>query len=98
MDFKPLDLLIHTPLRLAVISILINTDEADFNYLKEKTGASSGNLSVQLEKLKDAGYIETTKGYKGKMPQTLCKISPAGLNAFENYLDALRTYLPSKQG
>lgn len=97
MEFKPLDPVLHTPLRLAVVSILISIDEADFNYLKEKTQSTAGNLSVQLDKLAQAGYIEIEKGYRGKMPQTICRISQAGVQAFENYLDALRTYLPSKK-
>ena len=70
--FKPLDPLLHSELRLAVMSILLDAGSADFVYLKAETGATSGNLSVQLDKLQQAGYIEVTKGFKGKMPQTVC--------------------------
>lgn len=64
--FKPLDPLLHSELRLAVMSILMNVDEADFVYLKEQTRATAGNLSVQLDKLSNAGYIEIQKGFQGK--------------------------------
>lgn len=73
--FKPLDPLLHSELRLAVMSILLDAGSADFVYLKAETGATSGNLSVQLDKLQQAGYIEVTKGFKGKMPQTVCSIT-----------------------
>ena len=93
--FKPLDPLLHSELRLAVMSILISTDSADFVYLRGQTGATSGNLSVQLDKLQQAGYIEVTKGFKGKMPQTLCHITDRGRDAFAAYVAALRSYIPS---
>lgn len=92
--FKPLDPLLHSELRLAVMSILLSVTEADFVYLKAQTGATSGNLSVQIDKLQQAGYIEVTKGFKGKMPQTLCRMTDRGRAAFESYIDALRSYLP----
>ena len=94
-QFKPLDPLLHSELRLAVMSILISADSADFVYLKAQTGATSGNLSVQLDKLQQAGYIEVTKGFKGKMPQTICRITDRGRDAFAAYVDALRSYIPS---
>ena len=94
-SFLPLDPLLHSELRLAVMSILINVDSADFVYLKAETGASSGNLSVQLDKLQQAGYIEVSKGFKGKMPQTVCRITDRGRDAFAAYVDALRTYISS---
>lgn len=93
--FKPLDPLLHSELRLAVMSILLSTDSADFVYLKSETGATSGNLSVQLDKLQLAGYIKVTKGFKGKMPQTICSITDRGRDAFSTYVDALRSYIPS---
>ena len=92
--FKPLDPLLHSELRLAVMSILLSVTEADFVYLKAQTGATSGTLSVQIDKLQQAGYIEVTKGFKGKMPQTLCRMTDRGRAAFESYIDALRSYLP----
>ena len=91
--FKPLDPLLHSELRLAVMSILLSVPEADFVYLKAQTGATSGNLSVQIDKLQQAGYIEVNKGFKGKMPQTLCRMTDRGREAFATYVDALRSYI-----
>lgn len=91
--FKKLDPLLHSELRLAVMSVLIDLEEADFVYLREATGSTAGNLSVQIDKLTSAGYIMVEKGYKGKKPQTICRISPEGLRAFEEYVEALKTYL-----
>ena len=91
--FKDLDPLLHSQLRLAVMSILISVEKAEFVYLKEKTGATAGNLSVQIDKLSEAGYIEVKKSFKGKRPLTTCKITPLGLSAFENYVNALKGYL-----
>ena len=91
--FPKLDPLLHSELRLAVMSILAGVEEADFNYLKEQTGATSGNLSVQIEKLSTAGYIAVEKGFKGKMPRTVCRITPLGQQAFKAYVEALREYL-----
>ena len=88
-----LDPLIHSQLRLAIMSILLSVDEADFVYLKEKTESTAGNLSVQLDKLAKAGYIVVTKSFKGKMPCTLCKITPQGIDAFEEYVEALKSYI-----
>ena len=90
---KELDPLLHSQLRLAVMSILMNVDEADFVFLKEKTEATAGNLSVQLDKLSSAGYIFIEKGFVGKKTSTLCRISTQGRRAFEDYVDALREYL-----
>ncbi len=90
--FRPLDPLLHSELRLAIMSILINADYADFSYIKQQTGASSGNVSVQLDKLSKAEYITISKGFKGKMPQTLCSITDKGRKAFEDYVEALKTY------
>ncbi len=76
--FKELDPLLHSQLRLAVMSILLSVDEADFVYLKEKTQATAGNLSVQIDKLNEAGYIEVEKSFVGKKPRTACRITPVG--------------------
>lgn len=91
--FPKLDPIMHSELRLAVMSVLAGVEEADFTYLKKQTGATSGNLSVQLDKLAAAGYITVEKGFKGKMPRTVCRISPQGRAAFENYVAALKEYL-----
>ncbi|HMW65642.1 MAG TPA: transcriptional regulator [Chitinophagaceae bacterium] len=91
--FKDLDPILHSQLRLAVMSLLISVKEAEFTYLKEKTEATAGNLSVQIQKLKDAGYIEVIKSFKDNYPQTTCKITQQGVKAFEKYVAALQTYL-----
>lgn len=88
-----LDPLLHSELRLAVMSLLAGVDEADFTYLKEQTGATSGNLSVQIDKLSEAGYISVEKGFKGKMPRTTCRITPVGTEAFRSYIRALKKYI-----
>ena len=91
--FKDLNPLLHSQLRLAVISILISVESADFVFLKEQTGATSGNLSVQIEKLKEAGYIIINKTFKGKMPRTICSITSTGIAAFEDYVHILKEYI-----
>ena len=94
--FKDLDPLLHSQLRLAVISILIGTEEADFVFIREKTNSTAGNLSVQVEKLREAGYISVEKSFRGKMPRTTCRITPAGVAAFEKYVEDLNSYLQPK--
>ena len=91
--FEDLDPLLHSQLRLAVMSLLIGVREAEFNFLKEKTGATAGNLSTQISKLKDAGYLTITKEFSGSYPLTRCAITPAGIAAFETYVAALQRYL-----
>jgi DNA-binding transcriptional ArsR family regulator len=91
--FKELDPILHSQLRLAVVSLLISIKEAEFAFLKEKTNASAGNLSVQISKLKEAGYIEVTKQFKDNYPLTICKITQQGVQAFEDYVNALQTYM-----
>lgn len=95
--YQDLDPLIHSQLRLAIMSILISVEEAEFNYIKQQTNASSGNISVQLNKLKHAGYIEINKSFKGNYPQTICKITPFGIERFEAYVETLKKYLPGNQ-
>lgn len=91
--FKELDPILHSQLRLAIMSLLIGVKEAEFTFLKEKTEATAGNLSVQIQKLKDAGYIVVIKSFKDNYPQTICKITQQGVKAFEKYVAALQTYL-----
>lgn len=93
MGFKALDPLLHSQLRLAVISLLVSVESADFVYIKEQTGATAGNLSVQLDKLSTAGYIEVTKQFEGKRPKTTCKMTPKGVDAFEQYVKNIQQYL-----
>ncbi len=90
---KELDPLLHSQLRLAVMSILMNVEEADFVYLRERTESTAGNLSVQLDKLSAAGYIAVEKGFAGKRTRTICRITDAGRRAFEAYVNDLKRYL-----
>ena len=93
MEFKDLDPILHSQLRLAVISLLIGLKEAEFTFIKEKTNATAGNLSVQINKLKEAEYIQVTKQFKDNYPQTLCRITTKGIDAFEKYVLALQSYM-----
>ncbi|MEM7110556.1 MAG: transcriptional regulator, partial [Bacteroidota bacterium] len=80
-------------LRLAVMSLLMGVQSAEFVYIKEKTGATAGNLSVQIDKLSSAGYIGVSKSFKGKKPVTSCSITKKGIEAFETYVNSLKSYL-----
>ncbi len=91
--FKELNPLLHSELRLAVVSILIGVESADFVYLREQTGATAGNLSVQLDKLAKAGYIGIEKSFRDKKPCTVCRITDVGRDAFAEYVDALKSYI-----
>lgn len=93
MEFKELDPILHSQLRLAVVSLLISVKEAEFTFIREKTNATAGNLSVQIQKLKEAGYIDVVKQFKDNYPQTICKITPEGITAFETYVKNLQSYL-----
>ncbi len=92
-EFKPLDPLLHSQLRLAVMSLLISLESAEFTFLKDKTESTAGNLSVQLDKLDKAGYIKITKSFKGKRPLTTCEITQTGVKAFESYVENLKNYI-----
>ncbi|HMC97304.1 MAG TPA: transcriptional regulator [Flavobacteriales bacterium] len=85
--------MLHNQLRLAVMSLLVAVEEGDFNFLLEKTGATRGNLSVQITKLKEADYIRVKKTFKDNYPNTMCSVSPKGLGAFEAYVAAIKEYL-----
>ena len=91
--FKDLNPILHSQLRLAVMSLLISVKEAEFTFLREKTNATAGNLSVQINKLKDAGYIDVVKQFNNNYPQTICKITAKGIDAFEIYVNVLQTYM-----
>ena len=91
--FKELNPLLHSELRLARMSIRLSVESADFVYLKEQTHATAGNLSVQIDKLQKAGYIRIEKGFKGKIPRTSCAITPEGISAFEEYVEAIKSYI-----
>lgn len=91
--FKDLDPLLHSQLRLAVMSLLISVESAEFTFIKEKTRATAGNLSVQIDKLSTAGYIHVNKSFKGKMPLTTCSITKKGIKAFDDYVNSLKQYI-----
>ena len=96
--FKELDPILHSQLRLAVVSLLMSVEMAEFTYIKEQTGATAGNLSVQITRLKEAGYIEVTKQFSNNYPQTLCRITPLGKQRFIEYVKSLKDYLnPDKK-
>lgn len=90
---KELNPLLHSQLRLAIMSILMNVEQADFVYLRQHTNATAGNLSVQLDKLLSARYIEVEKSFNGKRPCTVCRITEQGADAFAEYVAAIREYL-----
>ena len=92
---KELDPLLHSQLRLAIVSLLMGLKEADFVYLKEQTEATAGNLSVQIDKLSQAGYINVVKTFEGKKPRTVCRMTKKGKEAFEHYVESLKSYLPN---
>ena len=91
--FKDLDPLLHSQLRLATMSLLIGLESAEFTFIKEKTNSTAGNLSVQLDKLSEAGYISIDKSFRGKKPVTTCRITKKGIKAFEEYVNTLKQYI-----
>jgi len=96
MSLAPLDPLLHAQLRLAIMSLLLTVESADFNYLLEETNASKGNLSVQIKKLKEAKYVAVTKTFKDNYPHTEVAMTETGRAAFQKYIDALSDYLNPK--
>lgn len=95
--FKELDPILHSQLRLAIVSLLISVKEAEFTFIKEKTGATAGNLSVQLQKLKESGYVEIEKSFKDNFPLTTCRLTQIGIKAFETYVKNLKQYIQVKK-
>lgn len=91
--FKDLDPVLHSQLRLAVMSLLMNTETAEFTWIREQTGATAGNLSVQITKLKEAGYIDVVKKFSHNYPQTVCRITEPGRQKFTEYVKVLKDYL-----
>lgn len=94
--FKELNPLLHSQLRLQIMSLLVSVEEAEFTYLLEETGATKGNLSVQITKLKEAKYIEVKKTFKNNYPLTTCKLTKRGVEAFEEYVVAIKQYIQTK--
>jgi DNA-binding transcriptional ArsR family regulator len=95
--FQELDPLLHNQLRLSIMSLLISIESAEFNFLLEKTGSTRGNLSVQINKLKEGDYIDVKKSFRNNYPLTTCKVTPKGIDAFEKYVEALQDYLKVKK-
>ena len=94
--FKALDPVLHSQLRLAVMSVLISVKEAEFSYLKEKTNSTAGNISVQISKLVKADYIQVKKTFRDNYPLTTCRITPKGIKAFEEYVNNIKSYISKK--
>jgi len=94
--FRELDPLLHSQLRLSIISLLVSVRSAEFSYLEEKTGATRGNISIQLRKLEEAGYIEIIKSFRKNYPLTTCRITKKGITAFRDYVDTLSDYIHQK--
>jgi DNA-binding MarR family transcriptional regulator len=91
--YNELDPVLNTPVRLAIVSALVKMKQADFNYLMGLTNTTQGNLSHQIKKLNEADYIEVIKTFKGNYPNTVCKLTPKGKKAFENYVNDIKKYL-----
>ena len=91
--FKDLDPILHSQLRLSIVSTLITVDEANFNFIKETTNATSGNISIQIKKLQEAGYIKVVKSFKNNYPNTTISITDKGRGAFESYVNDLKKYI-----
>ena len=91
--FKNLNPILHSQLRLAIISFLVTNGKSDFNEIKKITKATSGNISVQLKKLEKAGYITISKGFLNNYQHTSIKITNTGIEAFEEYVNAIKKYL-----
>lgn len=91
--FKELDPILHSQLRLSIVSILMSVKEADFSFIKESTDATSGNISIQIKKLQTAGYIDVEKSFKNNYPNTSLSITKKGMEAFENYVNSLKNYI-----
>ncbi len=91
--FKDLNPILHSQLRLAIISFLVTAGKSDFSKLRKLTGATSGNISVQLKKLEEAGYIFLKKGFLNNYQHTSVEITKAGVVAFEKYVEAIKQYL-----
>jgi len=94
--YKDLDPLLHSQLRLAIISILISSEKVEFTHIKEETKAAAGNISIQIKKLQEAGYISSEKTFKNNYPDTMLSITDKGVNAVESYVNDLKKYINLK--
>jgi DNA-binding MarR family transcriptional regulator len=91
--YKDLDPLLHSQLRLAIVSMLVGSEKVEFTHIKDETGAAAGNISIQIKKLQDAGYIEVEKSFKNNYPNTMISITKKGIEAFESYVNNLKRYI-----
>ena len=94
--YKELDPILHSQLRLSIVSILMTVEEAEFTFLKESTGAAAGNISIQIKKLQEAGYVKVEKTFKNNYPNTTVSITDKGIKAFEDYVNNLKKYINPK--
>ncbi len=94
--YKDLDPLLHSQLRLAIVSMLVGSEKVEFTHIKEETNAAAGNISIQIKKLKEAGYIKVEKTFKNNYPKTMLSITDKGVKAFESYVNELKKYIDSK--
>ena len=94
--FNDLDPILHSQLRLSIVSILMTVEEAEFTFLKESTGAAAGNISIQIKKLQEAGYVKVEKTFKNNYPNTTVSITKKGIKAFEDYVNDLKRYINPK--
>jgi len=90
--FKPLDKILVNPIRLMIVSVLMKVENCDFNFLKQLTETTQGNLSIQLKKLKECGYISIDKSFENNYPKTSCSITKIGIKAFEDHFKTLKQY------
>ena len=91
--FNDLDPILHSQLRLSIVSILMTVEEAEFTFIKETTGAAAGNISIQIKKLQEAGYVKVEKTFKNNYPNTSIAITSKGVKAFEDYVNNLKKYI-----
>lgn len=91
--YDDLDPLIHSQLRLAIISMLVASEKVEFTHIQEETKAAAGNISIQIKKLLEAGYINVEKSFMNNYPKTMVSITSKGLEAFENYVSNLKKYI-----
>jgi DNA-binding transcriptional ArsR family regulator len=92
-ELPELDPVVHGKLRLAALSLLLTVEEADFTWLREKTGSTDGNLGAQMLKLEEAGYVAMEKRFAGRKPQTMYRMTAAGRDALAKYVAALKRLL-----
>jgi DNA-binding MarR family transcriptional regulator len=95
-DYQQLDDIIHSRIRLAVMSVLVSVEEADFTFLRDKINATDGNISVHLRKLEDAGYVSVNKSFVERKPATSFRLTTKGKKAFELYIERLESFIKKK--